>query len=95
MVSASPNGRASPRGQTLLLDGITQRYGASLAVNEVTLDIRGGELVALLGPSGCGKTTLLRIIAGFLAQTKGHVMVGGQSVDGLPPNRRSVGSSPE
>ncbi|WP_434625917.1 ABC transporter ATP-binding protein [Azospirillum sp. B2RO_4] len=91
MVSASPNGPASPRGQTLLLDGITQRYGASLAVNEVTLDIRGGELVALLGPSGCGKTTLLRIIAGFLAQTKGHVMVGGQSVDGLPPNRRSVG----
>ena len=91
MVSASPNSPTSPRGQTLLLDGITQRYGASLAVDGVTLDIRGGELVALLGPSGCGKTTLLRIIAGFLAQTKGHVMVGGQSVDGLPPNRRSVG----
>ncbi|PWC31498.1 spermidine/putrescine ABC transporter ATPase [Azospirillum sp. TSO35-2] len=75
----------------MLLDGITQRYGASVAVNDVTLDIRGGELVALLGPSGCGKTTLLRIIAGFLAQTKGHVIVGGETMDGLPPNRRSVG----
>ncbi len=78
-------------GTTLILDGITQRYGSALAVDTVTLDIRGGELVALLGPSGCGKTTLLRAVAGFLKPTEGRVIIGGQAVDHLPPNRRTVG----
>ncbi len=78
-------------GQSLILDGITQRYGTALAVDNVTLDIRGGELVALLGPSGCGKTTLLRAISGFLKPTEGRVIIGGEAVDHLPPNRRTVG----
>jgi putative spermidine/putrescine transport system ATP-binding protein len=78
-------------GQSLLLDGITQLYGSAVAVADVTLDIKGGELVALLGPSGCGKTTLLKAIAGFVRQTKGHVVIGGEIVDHLPPNRRTVG----
>ena len=77
----------------LTLDAIVQRYpGApSPAVDEVTLEIAGGELVALLGPSGCGKTTLLRIIAGFIEQTEGKVVVGDKRIDDLPPNRREVG----
>jgi putative spermidine/putrescine transport system ATP-binding protein len=77
----------------LTLDGVVQRYrGApSAAVDGVTLEIRAGELVALLGPSGCGKTTLLRIIAGFVEQTEGRVVVGGRPIDGLPPNAREVG----
>ncbi|WP_375458923.1 ABC transporter ATP-binding protein [uncultured Enterovirga sp.] len=85
------NGPPVTAGKSLILDGITQRYGASLAVDTVTLDIRGGELVALLGPSGCGKTTLLRAIAGFLKPTEGRVIIGGEAVDHLPPNKRSVG----
>ena len=78
----------------LTLEAIVQRYGgvgAAPAVDGVTLQIHAGELVALLGPSGCGKTTLLRIIAGFVEQTEGRVVVGGRSIDDLPPNMREVG----
>src|SRR5437763_17160082 len=78
-------------GQTLIIDAVTQRYGLFLAVDNVTLDIKAGELIALLGPSGCGKTTLLRIIAGFIVQSEGHVIVGENRIDDLPPNRREVG----
>ena len=78
-------------GQTLILDDIVHRYGHAVAVDHVTLDIEAGELVALLGPSGCGKTTLLRIIAGFIAQTSGKVVVGGRRIDDQPPAQRGVG----
>ena len=77
----------------LKLDAVTQHYrGAPTpAVNAVTLDIGAGELVALLGPSGCGKTTLLRIIAGFVQQTSGRVVIGERPIDDLPPHRREIG----
>ncbi|HWP16668.1 MAG TPA: ATP-binding cassette domain-containing protein, partial [Xanthobacteraceae bacterium] len=78
-------------GQPLIIDAVTQRYGSFLAVDNVTLDIKAGELIALLGPSGCGKTTLLRIIAGFIVQSEGRVVVGENMIDQLPPNRREVG----
>ena len=60
-------------------------------MENINLDIKGGELVALLGPSGCGKTTLLRIVAGFIAQSEGRDLIGDEIVDHLPPNRRGVG----
>src|SRR5690242_8421905 len=78
-------------GQPLTIDAVTQRYGAFLAVDAVTLEIKADELIALLGPSGCGKTTLLRIIAGFIVQSEGRVVIGDRLMDGLPPNRREVG----
>ncbi len=73
------------------LERITHRYGAALAVEDASLAIEPGELVALLGPSGCGKTTLLRIVAGLLRQTEGHVRIAGGIVDALPPNERGAG----
>jgi putative spermidine/putrescine transport system ATP-binding protein len=81
----------SNAGQSLTLDDIMHRYGGALAVDHVTLEVAAGELVALLGPSGCGKTTLLRIIAGFINQTSGKVVIGGKRIDELPPARRDVG----
>jgi putative spermidine/putrescine transport system ATP-binding protein len=78
-------------GHTVDVDAVTHRYGANIALDEVSLAIRSGEIMALLGPSGCGKTTLLRIIAGFIRQQSGRILVDGQGVDSLPPNLRNVG----
>ena len=79
-------------GRSLVLDAVTHRYpGGAIAVENINLDIKGGEIIALLGPSGCGKTTLLRIIAGFIAQTQGRIIIGDEIVDMLPPNKRAVG----
>src|SRR3974377_1141776 len=87
----APRAPPSASGHSLTVERVTHRYGSALAVNNITFEIRGGELVALLGPSGCGKTTLLRIIAGFVVQTEGRVLVGGKAIDDLSANRRAVG----
>ncbi len=78
-------------GHALTLAHLTHRFGDFVAARDINLDIRPGELISLLGPSGCGKTTLLKIIAGFLRQSEGDVLVDGQSISHLPPNRRQVG----
>ena len=78
-------------GHSLTLGEVTHRFGSVVAVRDVALEIKAGELVVLLGPSGCGKTTLLRIIGGFLRQAAGQVLIDGVPVDHLPPNRRNVG----
>jgi putative spermidine/putrescine transport system ATP-binding protein len=70
---------------------VTHRYGAVTAVDDVSLAVRAGEIVALLGPSGCGKTTLLRVVAGFVRQSAGSVRIDGKPVDHLPANLRNVG----
>ena len=60
------------------------------AVDGADLEIAGGELVTLLGPSGCGKTTTLRMIAGFELPTRGRILIGGNDVTFLPPNKRET-----
>ncbi|GMG82039.1 taurine ABC transporter ATP-binding protein [Paralimibaculum aggregatum] len=60
------------------------------ALKNVTLNIKEGELMAVLGPSGCGKTTLLNIVAGFLAPTSGTISLGGKTVSGPGPERGMV-----
>jgi iron(III) transport system ATP-binding protein len=65
--------------------------GDIVAVRDVDLDVRPGELLTLLGPSGCGKTTLLRMIAGFQDPSAGRIFIGEQDVTRIPANRRDIG----
>jgi spermidine/putrescine transport system ATP-binding protein len=69
---------------------VTKRYGSVTAVRDLDLSIRKGEFFSLLGPSGCGKTTTLRMVAGFEHPSEGHIYLGGVSVEGVPPHKRSV-----
>lgn len=78
-------------GHEVGIDRVSHRFGDYVAVDDVSLSIGGGGLIALLGPSGCGKSTLLRIIAGFIAQTSGRILFDGAPVDHLPANKRGVG----
>ena len=71
--------------------GVTKRFGSFTAVDDVTLHIPGGELVALLGPSGSGKTSLLRIIAGLERPDRGQVLFEGEDQARRDVRRRGVG----
>ena len=60
------------------LEGIVKRFGDTIALQDVKLPIRRGELMTLLGPSGCGKTTLLNLVAGFLTPDSGEIAIDGE-----------------
>jgi iron(III) transport system ATP-binding protein len=76
------------------LKGLSRRYGDVAAVDDLSLEVKPGELVALLGPSGCGKTTTLRLVAGFLAPEAGEIWVGDRCLSSpasvVPPERRRM-----
>lgn len=80
----------APRKPIISFENITKRYGKVVAVDNVSLTIDEGEFFSLLGPSGCGKTTLLRMLAGFEVPTEGRILIDGQDVSQIPPNRRPV-----
>src|ERR671933_495995 len=75
---------------TLELIGLTKQFGTAnaAAVHDVNLSVGDGEFLCILGPSGCGKSTTLRMIGGFEEPTSGDVLIDGQSVADLPPNKK-------
>ena len=81
------NGTLAP---LVRFEGVARRFGDTVAVDGVTLDIAEGEFFALLGPSGCGKTTLMRMLAGFEAPDEGRILLAGKDIGALPPHRRPV-----
>src|SRR5512145_1180504 len=84
--TAAPSGS---KGSGLDLVGLTKVFpGGTVAVDDVNLHIEHGEYVVLLGPSGCGKTTTLRMIGGHEVPTSGEVLLDGESLLGLTPDKR-------
>ncbi len=92
--STLPIRHSGPDHPAVETDGLSKRFGDVVAVDDVTLGVLHGEIMALLGPSGCGKTTFLRLIAGFEHPDEGSITLGGRSVAGngsfVPPERRHV-----
>jgi putative spermidine/putrescine transport system ATP-binding protein len=80
----------APRG-FLLLEDLEKTFGAAPVLRGLSLAVAEGEIVALLGPSGSGKTTALRLVAGFESPDRGRVIVEGEDITALPPERRRVG----
>ena len=74
----------------LRIESLCVAYGATPVLNDVSLEVQRGEMVALLGSSGCGKTTLLRSIAGFVMPTSGRIVVDGRDITALPPEARQT-----
>jgi putrescine transport system ATP-binding protein len=74
----------------LSIANVSKKFGAVVALENITLHVGAGEFFALLGPSGCGKTTLMRCIAGFESPDFGTIALNGVDLSGVPPHRRPV-----
>ncbi|WP_024869354.1 polyamine ABC transporter ATP-binding protein [Pseudoxanthomonas suwonensis] len=84
---AAPGGDAA---RYLRIEGVRKEFDGFVAVDDVSLDIRKGEIFALLGGSGSGKSTLLRCLAGFERPTKGRIVLDGEVMNDLPPYERPI-----
>ncbi|MFV2002364.1 MAG: ATP-binding cassette domain-containing protein, partial [Paracoccaceae bacterium] len=69
---------------------VTKRFGDFVAIDDLTLDIFEKEFFALLGPSGCGKTTLMRMLGGFETPSEGTILLQGEDIGPIPPNKRAT-----
>jgi iron(III) transport system ATP-binding protein len=76
---------------SLHFQNISKFFDKTVAVNDLSLDVREGELFFLLGPSGCGKTTCLRMVAGFLTPDKGQLLFDERAITRVPPHKRNTG----
>ena len=78
-------------GRPIAIERVSRRYGDTVAVDALDLQIAAGELVTLLGPSGSGKTTTLMMVAGFTLPSAGRIRIGDRDVTHVPTHRRDIG----
>ena len=78
-------------GESVIFQNVEKYYGNTAAVKDFNLEIKNSEFLTLLGPSGSGKTTVLNMIAGFIQQTTGSILIGNNSIENLPTEKRNVG----
>src|SRR5687768_17981938 len=76
---------------SIVIRNVTKRFGEFAALDDVSLEVEGGSLTALLGPSGSGKSTLLRIIAGLETPDTGEIVISGEDATSITPQKRGVG----
>ena len=88
------SGGAPAAGDTqrgsVAFEGVTKRFGRTVAVDSIDLEVEPREFISLLGPSGCGKTTTLRMVSGFEEPTGGRILISGADTAGVPPHKRRV-----
>ncbi len=72
------------------INSLTRRFGSTVAVDDLSIEIGSGEMIALLGPSGCGKTTTLRVLSGLLTPSAGDITFDGKSILGIPTEKRGA-----
>lgn len=89
--TSTPGISAPDLGSRIELLGLSKAYGSVVAVEDVNLTVESGEFVALLGPSGAGKTTVLNMLAGFEAPSRGAIQIGGVDVSRTAPHKRNIG----
>jgi putative spermidine/putrescine transport system ATP-binding protein len=75
----------------LVIDQVSKSFGTTQVVKRASISVNRGEFVSFLGPSGCGKTTILRMVAGFETPSAGQILIDGNDITGLKPNRRNIG----
>ncbi len=90
-MSETATSNTTTREPYLKVTNLTKKFGAFVALQDISLEVIEGEFVCFLGPSGCGKTTLLRAIAGLDIQSSGMVEQGGADISSLPPAERDFG----
>jgi putrescine transport system ATP-binding protein len=91
MAAVSQSVAPTPDDKFLSIEGLTKVFDNSVtAVDDISLNVKKGEIFALLGSSGCGKSTLLRMLAGFETPTRGRVLLAGQDISQFPPYRRPI-----
>jgi len=75
----------------ITIENLTKKFGDTTAVDNLSVTMESGKMIALLGPSGCGKTTILNMLSGILPATSGKIFFDDQDVTALPPEKRNIG----
>jgi 2-aminoethylphosphonate transport system ATP-binding protein len=90
-IDASRADAATGSASGIGFQGVTVAYKGAVALDDLHLQARPGEIMAMIGPSGCGKTTALRAVAGFVRPTAGRIRIGETDVTNMPPHARDIG----